>query len=252
MTKKAVKSVQFIYFQPLKALFERDVETLSEQMKQLKEELKIGIDPINNKIVNVKYINDVDVSKLIGGISAGDGIDVEDIGNGIFKVSVKAGSFATPEELNKVNDRFNNYTTTEELENKYATKEEVRDVDDRFNDYTTTDEIDETYATKDEVKEVVSRFNDYTSTTDLEATYATKDEVKEVDERFNDYTSTTDLEATYLKKDDLPTTIYNLLKIMVIRISPSRTLIYPLSITIPSAKTRTYPNHLITIHITYS
>ena len=54
----------------------------------------IGIEPINNKIINVKYINDVDVSKLIGGISAGDGIDVEDIGNGIFKVSVKAGSFA--------------------------------------------------------------------------------------------------------------------------------------------------------------
>ena len=185
----------------------------------------IGIEPINNKIINVKYINDVDVSKLIGGISAGDGIDVEDIGNGIFKVSVKAGSFATPEELNKVNDRFNNYTTTEELENKYATKDEMKQVDDRFDDYTTTTDIQATYvtideknqlvanveamfATKDEVKEVVSRFNDYTSTTDLEATYATKDEVKEVDERFNDYTSTTDLEATYLKKDDyLPTDI---------------------------------------------
>ena len=43
MTKKAVKRVQFIYFQPLRALFERDVETLSEQMKKLKEELKIKI-----------------------------------------------------------------------------------------------------------------------------------------------------------------------------------------------------------------
>ena len=41
MTKKAVKRVQFIYFQPLRMLFERDVETLSEQMKELKEELKI-------------------------------------------------------------------------------------------------------------------------------------------------------------------------------------------------------------------
>ena len=43
MTKKAVKRVQFIYFQPLRVLFERDVETLSEQMKKLKEELKIKI-----------------------------------------------------------------------------------------------------------------------------------------------------------------------------------------------------------------
>ena len=41
MTKKAVKRVQFIYFQPLRALFKKDDETLSEQMKQLKEELKI-------------------------------------------------------------------------------------------------------------------------------------------------------------------------------------------------------------------
>ena len=43
MTKKAVKRVTFIYFQPLRALFERDEETLSEQMKKLKEELKIKI-----------------------------------------------------------------------------------------------------------------------------------------------------------------------------------------------------------------
>ena len=43
MTKKAVKRVQFIYFQPLRVLFERDVETLSVQMKELKEELKIKI-----------------------------------------------------------------------------------------------------------------------------------------------------------------------------------------------------------------
>ena len=43
MTKKAVKRVQFIYFQPLRVLFERDDETLSEQRKKLKEELKIKI-----------------------------------------------------------------------------------------------------------------------------------------------------------------------------------------------------------------
>ena len=51
MTKKAVKKVQFIYFQPLRALFERYVETLSEQMKKLKEELKIKI--MNDESFNV-------------------------------------------------------------------------------------------------------------------------------------------------------------------------------------------------------
>ena len=51
MTKKAVKRVQFIYFQPLRALFERDVETLSEQMKQLKEELKIKMN--NDETFNI-------------------------------------------------------------------------------------------------------------------------------------------------------------------------------------------------------
>ena len=51
MTKKAVKRVQFIYFQPLRALFERDVETLSEQMKKLKEELKIKMN--NDETFNV-------------------------------------------------------------------------------------------------------------------------------------------------------------------------------------------------------
>ena len=41
MTKKAVKRVQFIYFQQLRVMIERDDETLSEQMKKLKKELKI-------------------------------------------------------------------------------------------------------------------------------------------------------------------------------------------------------------------
>lgn len=41
MTRKALKKVKYIYFQPLKVLFERNVEMLSEQMKQLKEEQKI-------------------------------------------------------------------------------------------------------------------------------------------------------------------------------------------------------------------
>ena len=75
----------------------------------------IGIDPINNKIVNVKYINDVDISKLIGGLTAGDGIVVEDTGNGVFKISVEEGKFATPDEMKKIEDRFDDYTTTTDI-----------------------------------------------------------------------------------------------------------------------------------------
>ena len=56
MTKKAVKRVQFIYFQPLRILFERDEETLSEQMKELKEELKIKI--MNNEFDINDYVID--------------------------------------------------------------------------------------------------------------------------------------------------------------------------------------------------
>ena len=56
MTKKAVKRVTFIYFQPLRALFERDEETLSEQMKKLKEELKIKI--LNNEFDVNDYVLD--------------------------------------------------------------------------------------------------------------------------------------------------------------------------------------------------
>ena len=41
ITKKTMKRVQFIYYQPLRVLLERDDETLSEQMKKLKEKLKI-------------------------------------------------------------------------------------------------------------------------------------------------------------------------------------------------------------------
>lgn len=40
MTKKAVKRVQFISFQPLRVLMEKDDETLSEQVKELKKKVK--------------------------------------------------------------------------------------------------------------------------------------------------------------------------------------------------------------------
>ena len=51
------KRVQFIYYQPLRVLFERDDETLSKQMKQLKEKLKIKMN--NDETFNIDdYILD--------------------------------------------------------------------------------------------------------------------------------------------------------------------------------------------------
>ena len=41
MTKGATKRMIFIYFQPLRVLMERDDDVLSEQMKELKEKVKI-------------------------------------------------------------------------------------------------------------------------------------------------------------------------------------------------------------------
>ena len=83
----------------------------------------IGIDPIHNKIVNVKNINDIDINKLIGGLTTGDGIVVEDTGNGIFKISVEESRFATPEELKKIDDRFDDYSLTTDIQKTYATKD---------------------------------------------------------------------------------------------------------------------------------
>ena len=48
----------------------------------------LSIDPITKSILNVKFINDVDVSKIMGGIREGYGINIEPIGGGVYKVNV--------------------------------------------------------------------------------------------------------------------------------------------------------------------
>ena len=45
----------------------------------------LSIDPITKSILNVKFINSVDVSKLIGGIREGYGINIDAMGGGVYR-----------------------------------------------------------------------------------------------------------------------------------------------------------------------
>ena len=60
----------------------------------------------------------------------------------------------------------------------------MKQVDDIFDDYILTTDIQETYATKDEVKQVDERFDDYTTTNELESTYLKKDDLPSTDFQF--------------------------------------------------------------------
>ena len=47
----------------------------------------VYIDPINKRLLNVKFINDVDISKLLSAIESGYGISIEDLGEGKYKIT---------------------------------------------------------------------------------------------------------------------------------------------------------------------
>ena len=57
-------------------------------------------------------------------------------------------------EDEKINKKFENYTTTSDLTSNYPTKGELNAVDNKFGNYTTTSDLQSTYATK-------SSLNDY-------------------------------------------------------------------------------------------
>lgn len=66
----------------------------------------IYIDPLQKRLLNVSYINDVDVNNLLGGIKGGYGIIIEDLGKGIKKISVEENKFALKEDLQDVDGKF--------------------------------------------------------------------------------------------------------------------------------------------------
>ena len=163
----------------------------------------ISVDPIKNEILNVKLLNGVDISKLIGGIDGGYGINIEEISKGVFKISVIEDTFALKTDIVDVEGKFDNYTTTADLEANYATKTELSNVDSKFNNYTTTIDLEANYLNTTYAESIDEKFTNYPTNKYVDDTFATKSELVDTDSKFNNYTTTTDLEANYLKKTDI-------------------------------------------------
>ena len=75
----------------------------------------ICVNPLTNTLLNVKYINNVDVSKLIGGVDAGYGITIEDLNDGVYRINVEENKFALKDET---------YTKTE-CDDKFALNDDL-------------------------------------------------------------------------------------------------------------------------------
>ena len=91
----------------------------------------IYVNLLINSLLNVKYINGVDVSKLIGGISAGYGITIESLTGGVYKINVEENKFVlvdtsyTKEESDEKYALVDAAYTKEESDNKYTPKNDV-------------------------------------------------------------------------------------------------------------------------------
>ena len=126
-----------LYIDTIQKYFVFKVNGLSES---------VIVDPLNKSLLNVQYINDVDVSKLIGGIREGYGINITEVSNGVYEVNVKENMFASKDELDVLTDEINDKFT--EINNNVYSK---TDCDDKFAlktlTYTKT-ECDDKYALK--------------------------------------------------------------------------------------------------------
>ncbi len=73
-------------------------------------------------------------------------------------------------------------------------------VNDRFDDYTTTTDLQTTYATKAKVEEIDAKFGNYTTTTDLEANYMKKGDCAPTDSYFYESNG---VPSYYVKNSDV-------------------------------------------------
>ena len=84
----------------------------------------LSIDPITKSILNVKFINSVDVSNIIGGIREGYGINIDAMGGGVYKVNVIENMFALKSDLNELEDMITEIDDTTytkaKCDNKFA------------------------------------------------------------------------------------------------------------------------------------
>lgn len=163
----------------------------------------IYVDPIGKRLLNVKFIGDIDLSKVVSMMQEGYGIDIVNMGGGVFKINVKDGMFALKSEVSEVDGKFDDYTTTADLEANYATKTALNDVDKKFENYTLTTDLEANYLDKSYDQTVNEKLKDYPSNQYVDSTFATKSDLENVDKKFDNYTTTTDLEANYMKKDDV-------------------------------------------------
>ena len=86
----------------------------------------LSIDPINKSLLNVEYINDVNVSDLVGGLREGYGINIESMGDGVYKLNVVDNMFALKSDLEDIEDMITEIDTTtytkDECDAKFALK----------------------------------------------------------------------------------------------------------------------------------
>ena len=165
----------------------------------------ICINPLTNSLLNVKYINGVDVSNLCSGISAGYGINIENLNDGVFKINVKENMFALKNEVDEVNDKFDKYYTKTECNDEFVNG-------DSFDEYKTL--VSDTYSTKtelttsltnhytktecDEKYNPISEFNTYK--TFVTNNYATK---TDVEGSLLDYYTKTESDGKYALKSEI-------------------------------------------------
>ena len=109
----------------------------------------ISVDPITKSILNVRFINDVDVSKLIGGVSEGYGVSIENIGNGVFKIGVIDNMFALKDDVTDINDKFDDYYTKAECDDGFVNG-------DAFDEYKQL--VSDTYSTKEDVNTTLTKY----------------------------------------------------------------------------------------------
>ena len=120
----------------------------------------IYIDPVNKRLLNVKFIGDVDVTKLITAIQSGYGINIEDMGEGVYKIGVKDDLFATKDDIGAVEDRFDDYTTTDDLVANHATKSEMNALGREIDERPTYAEVAKEYAKIESLNEISKRLDD--------------------------------------------------------------------------------------------
>ena len=60
----------------------------------------------------------------------------------------------------------------------------MKQVDDKFDNFSLTTDIQKTFSTKDEMKTVDNKFSNYTTTTELESTYLKRADISSTDLQF--------------------------------------------------------------------